>query len=225
MNGKRKGARARSVVLPAGVSRPTQIGFSDERWQRIRSVIPDSLDPAGESALQVAISNCCDNYLSAARLLQEGARTAASIRKPGGKQSAPLESLAKHLRGAASAWAEVEGMYDDRLGPLSDLGKRLAELATDAERRLAVIGNLKAAKPIDARKQLILLLARSCQGAGLRPTVHGRAYENSDPTWFQQFVAMLNDNLLGAQGWGAPGKYTRNALFAEVARAMRGHRK
>lgn len=140
----------------------------------------------------------------------------------GGKQPAPLESLAKHLRSAASVWGQVKGMHDDRLGPLSDFGDRLGALADDAERRLVALRQLKPAKPVDVRKQLICSLAKSCRDLGLRPTRSGRTYEESAPTWFQQFVGTLNDNLLGAQGWGAPDTYTRSALFAEVARAMRG---
>jgi hypothetical protein len=42
------------------------------------------------------------------------------------------------------------------------------------------------------------------------------------PTWFQEFIAALNDNLLGDAGWGSPGTCSLAALHSEVAKAMNG---
>jgi hypothetical protein len=116
-------------------------------------------------------------------------------------------------------------MHDDRLGILSDLGNHLEAMAADAERRLLALRGWKPSKPKPASQLFIRAIANSCKLAGLHPTTNGRVYEDNSPTWFQEFIAALNDNFLGSQGWGAPGSYTRNALFAEVAKAMRGERK
>jgi hypothetical protein len=67
--------------MPVGTVRSVQMGFSEARWQRIRSVIPHSLDDPAEEALKTAVIRCCNNYMSAVRLLDEGARTAASVRR------------------------------------------------------------------------------------------------------------------------------------------------
>jgi hypothetical protein len=209
-------------VLPPDHSRSVELTFSQARWQGIVSVIPIALDDSKENFLKVRVSKCCNNYLSLVRLQDEGATTAAALRKPAGKQSAPLERLSKHLKAAALTWSEIDGMHDDRLGPLSDLGSQLAAMASDAERRLKKLRSMRPAKPARARTLLIRGLVKCCRDAGLNPSVSGRVYENASPTWFQEFVAALNDNLLGARGWGAPESYTRNALFAEVAKALRG---
>jgi hypothetical protein len=47
----------------------------------------------------------------------------------------------------------------------------------------------------------------------------------SAPSWFQAFVAAVNDQLLGVHGW-CPADADKRALFADVARVLRsGDRK
>jgi hypothetical protein len=213
------------VVLPADYARQVELVFHDGGWARVMAVIPSALDERAERSLRAAVSANCDAFLSAVRLLEEGAATAAAVRKPAGKQPSPLESLHKHLKAASAAWTEVKGMHDDRLGILSDLGDQLGSMASDAERRLTKFRRMKANKPAAAAATFIRSVARSCHAVGLIPITNGRVYEDNSPTWFQEFIAQLNDNFLGARGWGAPGSYTRNALFAEVTKVMSGDRK
>ncbi|EIG63470.1 hypothetical protein Bra1253DRAFT_08445 [Bradyrhizobium sp. WSM1253] len=212
--------KVRSVLLPAGHSRIVNQTFSDLAWERAKAPIPTRVDDHRDGAFKAAVQRSCDSYLSAVRLLAEGAATAAALRKPAGKQSSPLESLCRHLRAAAIAWSTVREMHDDRRGPLSDLGDRLEALANDAERRLAILSSMEPAMPPPSPQVFIRAIAKCCIEAGLKPTATGRVYEDEPPTWFQAFIAELNDAFLGGYGWGAPGTYSRNALFAEVARVL-----
>jgi len=57
----------------------------------------------------------------------------------------------------------------------------------------------------------------------MAPTATHRVYDETanKPAWFQEFVASLNGNLLGAQAWGAVGSYSRKALYSDVVKALR----
>jgi hypothetical protein len=116
--------------------------------------------------------------------------------------------------------------FDDRLGPLSDLGAKLESLARDAERRLKSLQDLGEPLTMTARPQLVRSVKKQLQDAGLRPTATKRVYASSDnkaksgngsPTWFQKFMAELNNCALGLDGWGAEGTYSLPALYSEIA--------
>jgi hypothetical protein len=218
--------KARAVVLPVNYSRRSQLVFSDGGWERVKTIVDPKMTGDAEILLREGVSRACDDFLSEVRLISEGAATASAVRKPAGKQPSPLEALHKNLKTAARNWSLVKGMHDDRLGVLSDLGDQLEAMASDAERRLVTLRQMKPAKPSPAAQSFIRAVARACRNVGLHPTANGRIYEEyGAATWFQEFIAVLNDNFLGLQGWGAPGSYTRNALFAEVAQAMSGEGK
>ena len=223
----------RKVVLPTEAAGPSvELLVSFERWEKIKIAIPGQLSPKKDTVLRDGIFRSCNSFLSATRLRDAGAASAAAIRRPAGRQPAPLESFARHLSAASATWSAIKGMQDDRLGPLSDhLGSRsefglyLESLAKDAERRLKILRSIKPAKPAPARDLLVWDFAEHCRSAGLNPISHGRMYEEGAlPTWFQGFVAAINDQILGAQGWGAADADKR-ALYADVAKAMRGYGK
>jgi hypothetical protein len=208
------------------------LGGFRERWKDIRTTIPNDLPPEKEDALEQGIFKACDAFLGAVRLRDAGAATARAITAPAGKQLAPLESFAKQLLAASAVWSSVRGLYDDHLGPLSDhlgprsdFGSYLEALANDAQRRLEKLRSIEPAKPAPVREMLVVNIAACCRAAGLDPTTHGRNYEEgAAPTWFQELIAAVNDQLLGVNGWGSAGADKR-ALFADVTRAMRGHGK
>ena len=226
--------KSRKVVLPAESVGPTVtlgVGFQ-ERWIKIRMTIPGELPPEKEGALREGILRFCNMFLAAIKLRDAGASTVRAITAPASKQLAPLDSFAKHILAASAAWSSIKGLHDDRLGPLSDhLGPRsdfgpyLEALANDARRRLKQLRSIEPTKPAPVRDFLVRNIAECCRAAGLNPTSHGRNYEEgAAPTWFQELIAAVNDQILGLQGWGAADADKR-ALFADVTRAMRGNGK
>src|ERR1700681_722472 len=142
------GSRARKVIIPENHSRPVDFLFFNKRWSDIRAAIPDQLSSEYEERLRQSICDCCNQFVGRVRLLEEGAATAAAVRKGGGKQASPLQRLTNSLKTAAMAWAEIRTMHDDHLGILSDYGDRLSEMAADAERRLNAIRNIAEGKPM-----------------------------------------------------------------------------
>jgi hypothetical protein len=226
--------RSRKSVLPAdSVGPAVTLGVSvQERWSKIRTTIPSDLLPEKEDALKEGIFQICNVFLGGVRLRDAGAATARAIAEPAGKQLAPLESFAKHLLAASAVWPSIKGLHDDHLGPLSDylgprsdFGSHLEAIANDARRRLEKLRSIQPTKPIPVRDGLVRNIAECCRAAGLNPTSHGRNYEEgAAPTWFQELIAAVNDQILGSQGWGAADTDKR-ALFADVARTMRGDRK
>jgi hypothetical protein len=226
---KRAQGKARKVVLLAGQGPAVTLGVGLERWEEIKKTIPSDLSPEADAKLRDGIFEHCNVFTSDSRLRDSGIATAAAIRKPAGKQPAPLESFAKHLLAASATWSAVKGLQDDRLGPLSDhlgprskFGSYLEALAHDAQRRLKTLRSIEATKPDPARDILVRNISKCCRAAGLEPTRHGRAYEeDAAPTWFQGLIAAVNDHILGVQGWGAADADKR-ALYADVAKAMRG---
>jgi hypothetical protein len=120
--------------------------------------------------------------------------------------------------------------FDDRLGPLSDLGAKLESLARDAERRLRSFQDLGEPLMMTARPQLVRSVKKRLQDAGLRPPVTNRVYASSDnkaksgtgnPTWFQKFMAELNNSVLGIDGWGPLRSGDLPAFYSEITRALR----
>jgi hypothetical protein len=222
----RVASRPRKVVLPENHYRRVAILFSDQRWRLIRATIPDQLSAEHEERLRNSISECCNRFLGRVRLLEEGAATAAAVRRGGGKQPAPLEQLVRALNTAAKAWAEIRTMHDDRRGVLSDYGDRLAAMAIDAERRLNAIKDLGQAKPIPVKHEFVRRLAECCRKIGLNPTATGRVSEHEEPTWFQKFVVMLNNQILGDHGWGlVESEHKARAAHSDIAKALIGYAK
>jgi hypothetical protein len=221
------GSRARKILLPENHTRHFYVLFFDERWSKIRAAIPDQLSAGREENLRKSISDCCSQFVSRVRLIEEGAATAAAVRKGGGKQASPLERLTKSLKTAALAWTEIRKMHDDRRGILSDYGDRLSEMAVDAERRLNAIQDLGEAKPMAAVKSgLVRAIAECCLGVGLNPTATGRVSEEEAPTWFQKFMVVLNNQILGDNGWGlVESDHKARAVHSDVAKALSGYAK
>jgi hypothetical protein len=192
--------------------------ISNERWARISLRVPD-LDLA--ERLRNPVLACCSAYLTNRSAIEQAAATAAAIRRPGKRQLAHLEQLAESLRKAAGAWAKLDRkLYDDRLSEIR-IFDGLENLAADAERRLRGIREL--GKPTDLPNPWPLFvrgIAECCRTAGLKPTATGAVYDERrpKPSWFQEFVVAIHDNLLGDQGGR---RHSKAAQYAEIARALR----
>jgi hypothetical protein len=220
------GSRARKVILPENHARHVDLLFFGRRWPEIRAAIPAQLSADGEERLCKSIRDCCNQYMGRVRLLDEGAATAAAVRKGGGKQASPLERLVNSLKTAAMAWAEIRAMHDDHSGVLSDYGDRLSEMAADADRRLHAIRNIGEGKPMAIKPALVRAIGECCRAAGLNPTATGRVSEQEEPTWFQKFMVVLNNQILGDNGWGlADSDHKARAVHSDVAKAMSGYAK
>jgi hypothetical protein len=102
------GSHPRRVVSVPSKVELLAYALSDGQWQRLREHIPDQLAPAAETNLRASIDLCCKYFLDHCRALRDGEVTARAQRSPG-KGDAPLEQLAKSLRKAAIAWAEMGG--------------------------------------------------------------------------------------------------------------------
>jgi hypothetical protein len=286
-------------VIPSKNSlRNRELFFSDNRWSRIRTHIPEPLSAESDARLRITITKCCSWLLTEQRRLREGAAFAAAMRKPGNRQLAPLERLAKALRTAVEVWEKIRNIpigadgaqrhpplsqsqvggaraawiaaghdvskFDDaarsdgfdptsrngdidstradgssersmtewQLGNFPDafIGdhsryRELVAMAKDAERCLDSICAL--GKPITATapwRVFVGKVAQCCREAGLNPTATGRVYERGEPTWFQDFMRALNDQLLGDRGKGKQ-LHSSVAFHAEITKAMRGDRK
>jgi hypothetical protein len=217
-------AKSKSL-LPEDYSHNAELAFSDERWGIVLAHLPKELDPDAGDRLRDRITACCSWFLAQRALFREGQQTAAALRSSGKRQLALFERVAQGLRDAADAWRDIEQIHDDRLGDLSRYDD-LEKLAQDAERRLASFGKLKLVT--DPWPAFVCKVARCCREAGLNPTVTGRVYDSSwgtEPTWFQEFMASLNEDLLGDQGRGEQLRRSRAAFYAEVAKALRGDSK
>lgn len=228
--------RKRKALVPTISSAPlkTLTGFSDERWARIKQSIPEALPAEANARLRAAIMACCSWFLTQSARVREGQETAVAMRDPGKRQLAPFKRMAKSLREAADAWKAVGGtIHDDRLSVLREYD-RLDVMAQDAERRLEGFRRLGNPIPVaDPWPEFVRRVADGCRKAGLNPTATGRVYEekNSTPTWFQEFVAALDKNLLGhrnllgVNGKGEQVEHDHRAFYAEIAKVMSGYRK
>jgi hypothetical protein len=216
------------VIASQDISRGwTLLAFSDERWARITATIPEQLSPEANARLRDGITAQCSGYLTQQSQVKRGLDSAAAMRRPGKGQLAPLERLAKGLRMAADAWREIGKIHDDRLSDIDEY-RRLEPMARDAERRLAVF--VKLGKPLTQEgpwREFVCRVADCCVEAGLNPTRTNRFYddERAKPTWFQQFMMALNDNLLGDNGKNKQLNYRKAAFYAEIAKAMSGYKK
>jgi hypothetical protein len=214
------------AIMPESYFRSSpDLSFSDDRWAEIRRHIPESLPVEADARLRTAITECCSWFLAQRARLEEGRATATAMRSPGKRQLALLERVAGGLRTAAEAWKKIEDIHDDRLSDMRRYDD-LEVLAQDAERRLK--GFRKLGKPVaesDPWPVFVRWVARCLCAAGLKPTTTGRVYGEGNPTWFQEFMAALNDNLLGEKGRGNQLNYSHKAFCADIAKAMRGDRK
>jgi hypothetical protein len=120
--------------------------------------------------------------------------------------------------------------FDDRLGPLSDLGAQLEGLARDAERRRKSFQDVEDPVTMTARPQLVQSVKKRLEDVGLKPGATNRVYASSDsktksgsgnPTWFQKFMAELNNGVLGIDGWGPLGPGDLPAFYSEITSAQR----
>jgi len=215
---------------------------TDRCWARIRSFIPKQLSAEADAVLYKAILECCSWYLTQQAWHEAGLQSAAAVRRSGKKALAPLEQLAKHLREAADIWANTSKIHDDRLGIVGiDLYDKLEAMADDAERRLALLRQIKPIKAAPPFPEFVRLVARHCRKAGLNPTATGRVYEVSkptvtgrvckagQPTWFQAFMAALDKELVGSKNLqhyddrqGKHIEHDHRAFYAEIVKALRG---
>lgn len=231
------GSHRRKVISAPDYSAIVTLTMSDGMWERLRAHLPDLASPQ-EAKLRADIDRCCGTFLTRCRALRDGGVTAKALSSPGKRQPSSLEKLAKGLRLAADAWAEMRGnaapdyasrtsgkLIDDRLGPLSDLDPQLLEaLARDADRRLKAFRDTGEPVTMAARPELIRAVYKSLGDAGLTPTRTKRVYVSADaiaPTWFQKFMAVLNDTVLGIDGWGALSPHELPAFYSEIAEALR----
>jgi hypothetical protein len=206
-----------------------EFAFSDDRWARIKSHLPNRLPADADKRLRITIAECRDWFLTQQVQLKEGMRSAMAARRRH-KQLAPLERLAKGLRMAVDAWASIGRIRDDRCGLLDDrrgLYKTLELMARGAEDRLAR-KPVKVPKPFPV---LVRKVARCIETAGLDPIVAGRVYVDK-PTWFQEFIVALDKELLGSKNLltfdkrkGEQFERDPRATYAAVARAMSGYKK
>jgi hypothetical protein len=218
------------AILTENFNRRIELGsFSDARWQRLREHIPATLSDEMRARLRVKISACVSRYLTRQAQLNEGMASAWALRRPGKRQAAPLERVAKGLRMAADAWKDIKDrapsrhrppFYDDQPSELLQFDK-LEDLAKDAERPLAGLRSFGKPQTIQRPWQdLVSELADCFRTEGINPTATGRTYElDAKVTWFQNFMWALQENLLGKQGRPAN---SRQAFASEVAKALRG---
>ena len=113
----------------------------------------------------------------------------------------------------------MEGMKDPFLNLYRD---QLEKIVQGIMKRGEALRGLSP-MTVNPRHELVRSLARVCKRTGMAPTATHRVYDETanKPAWFQEFVASLNDNLLGAQAWGAVGSYSRKALYSDVVKALR----
>ena len=306
------GSRPRKGLATPGQVRVLAYALSDGQWQRLRKHIPDQLAPALETNLRTSIDICCKQFLDRCRALRDSGVTSDALKSPGNGGLSTFEKLARGLRTAADAWAEMGGetvpiyaawldklrtqprlkevgpwkdhdfhwpfeigmsprdaidfaiqfdacgdeetrqrlfreaterasferykrrtsgkFFDDRLGLLSDLGAQLEGLARDAERRLKSFQGIGDSVTMTARPQLVRSVKKRLQDVGLKPTVTNRVYASSDskaksgngsPTWFQKFMAELNNSVLGIDGWGPLRPGDLPAFYSEITSALR----
>jgi hypothetical protein len=234
--------------MPKTISLPKQnrelLSFSDNRWAKLRCYIPEPLQPDDEARLCEDIKAACSWLLSEQARLALGRSTAAAMQKPSESQPALLERLAGHLRAAATDWKKITDLadipharrgviYDDRLSDIRQYDA-LEAMAGDAERRLAGIRKLGEAKRVDDPWPIFVRKVAQCfREIGLRPTATGRVYDKGvagKPTWFQEFMAALDKNLLGIKRLigivGEDKQYERDprAFHAEIAKILGGYR-
>lgn len=219
--------RAREIVIPKESVTARVVGsfFSDQRWAEIQSTLPNELSAEDSARLRGLVNACCGQLLATSKVVQRGAITAQAIKKGGGKQAAPLDQLERHLRSASKILGTTDDMLDDRPGLLRRYRAQVDAMANDILKRKEALRRL-APVIVNPKHDLVRSLAKACESCGLTVTVTNRVYDQkaNRPTWFQKFVAAVNDQALGAQGWGAASN-DKKALYADVLRALRGRKR
>jgi hypothetical protein len=215
--------RSGEIIVPeGGVVGEIELDFSEQRWAEIRSTIPHEFAPEDGERLRRLITQSCNSFLVCKRMIERGEITARSIKKGGGKQAAPLDQLERSLRSAARILGEIEGILDDRPGMIPRYQAQIGAMLSDIAARK---GKLRKLEPvvINPKHELVRSLAQAFAQCGLKVAATNRVYDerSNRPSWFQEFVATVNDCLLGEQGWGASSNDKR-ALYADVLKALRG---
>jgi hypothetical protein len=229
----------KTIPLPRWSS--SELFFTDNQWARLRCYIPKPLQPEDEALLREDIKAACSWLLTEQASLALGITTAAAMQKRGKRQPALLERLHNDLRAAATDWKEIKELadsfhvrrgviYDDRVRDIHQ-HDALEEMARDVERRLAGIRELGEAEYVDDPWPVFVCGVAQCfREIRLDPTAMGRAYEGGKPTWFQEFMLALDNNLLGYKrlvGIDREGKQKERdpkAFYAEIARILGGDR-
>jgi hypothetical protein len=226
------------AILPENFFRSIELAsISDERWKRLKSFIPASLSPDADERLRGVVLETCSWFLTEQARLREGQATAAAMRRPGKGQPARLERWAKTARMAADAAKERGQFHDDRRSDLRQLDEQLEAVAQDAERRLAALRAYGKAKTHETPwREFVRKVAQNLRAIGLNPTVTGEVYEGR-LTWFQEFMAALQNEVLGRDGKpiarpadrsagdpGYPG-CSLTTFAAEIAKAISSSKK
>jgi hypothetical protein len=212
----------RTAIFSGGYVERFPIQFGAERWANMRRRVPE-LPAEKDDELRDAISIACGGYLTRRGAVEMGEANAAAL-SGGAKELSEFERFAKALRVAASSWEALRGVYDDQLSDVRRFDE-LADMAADADRRLAALRALGEPTPIAGTpwRHFVGSLFKVCRRLDLKPTVMNRLYddETAKPTWFQEFVLAVNDHLLGEQGYKAA---STNAFHAETVAAVRAVR-
>jgi len=202
---------------------------TERRWVIVRRHIPAPLSAEADAALYGAIIECCSRYLTLRARYDAGRQSATALQKSGSKGVEPLAQLAKHLQAAADIWSTMRRIHDDRLGGDVgiDLYDKLGAMAKNAERWHTVLDAIEHVKANDPWPQFVVLVSRACRKAGLKPKATGRMYEEgAKPTWFQEFMAELDKQLLGSQNLVQDDRQRDHRAFdAGIAKALRGDKK
>jgi len=198
----------------------------DGIWSKIASTIPDS---RAAKQLRQPIIACCSSYLTQRLAVERAAATAAAVRRPGKRQVSHLEQVAEGLRKAAGAWAKIDQrkLYDDRLSDLRTFNS-IEGLAVDAERRLREIKQFdKPSKLENPWPAFVRSVAECCRKVGMKPTATCAVYDvrRPQPSWFQELVVAINDNVLGDQGGHRHSKMSQYAAIAKALRVTRSRAK
>jgi hypothetical protein len=212
------------------------LAITDGQWKRLVAHIPATLSPEADAWLQSAILASCSWFLTQQARLREGQATATAMRQPS-KGLAPVERWAKAMRAAVEAARGRGQFHDDRRSDLQQQDEQLEALAKEAERRLAGLRVHGKARTYETPwREFVRKVAQDVRRVGLNPTVTGEVYEDRSPTWFQEFMAVLQEEILGLSGkpiarpddreWqlllnrNGVRASTRAAFAAEIAKAI-----
>jgi hypothetical protein len=213
----------KGISAADGQSSSELLSIGDERWAAIASRLPQPLGAESSEQLRSSVLACCSVYLTSRMAVEGAAATAAAVRRPGKRQLAHLEQLAESLRSGADAWAKIGKMiHDDRLSDIR-IYEGLEAMAVDAERRLRGIRDL--GKPVRLKNpwpNFVRAVAATCRRINLQPTATGAVYDQRRPSWFQEFIVAINDNILGDLGGR---RHSKASQYAEIAKALRGNAK
>jgi hypothetical protein len=217
--------------------------FDDAIWAAITRHIPKKPLPVDVNAsLREAITKCCSEFMTERALLAAGQKIAAAMPKG---QFASFERVIGALRTIAATCDPKTNRPSDLLlyNELEDLAGRLERISSfeppiEPDPWPAFVRSVA---------ECFRDVAKRLRDDDLTPTVTMRFYKADEdgggkPTWFQEFVADLHENLLGQEGYAAAAKaltvagerrqeadvsaqYNRRALHAAVVKAMRGDRK